>query len=282
MNSIITFVFFVIWLWQVSGNFTIPKSSNDDSNDTDFHILPYGTPSAFPSIFLNGTIYPKPKPPPEIVHSSEVPTLDDDHFFEPIKPKPKPKPPTIPSDTAPIIYADIIEKKIFPKDSESFQRFGSHVNVYNDMLVVGTNFLGIESSVYLFCNNDDTWIQNSKLYTTLDSTSLYDGFGLSFAIDSGHFMIGAMYDNSVAVASGIVYVYKSTLNQNTQCLEKKEITMSDFYTIQPQSALYSRSHFGKSISISNNIAVIGAPGISAPYTQSGEAFVFVFDEITQS
>ncbi|HER45226.1 MAG TPA: hypothetical protein ENO12_00235, partial [Thermoplasmatales archaeon] len=139
------------------------------------------------------------------------------------------------------------QQKLFPSDSEAGDSFGNSVSLSGDTALIGAfgdNDNGdMSGSAYLFTRIGTTWIQKQKLLAS-DGTN-GDHFGWSVDLSEDTILIGAIYDDDKGSDSGSAYVYTRTDATWTQRakLLASDGTIDDF--------------FGWSVSISDNIAIIG-------------------------
>jgi hypothetical protein len=92
-----------------------------------------------------------------------------------------------------------------------------------------------------------------------------DGFGYSVASDGNYMIIGAVYSDSLGLNSGSAYIYE---NIGGVWTEKSRILPSDGTTLQ---------HFGISVSISGDFALVGAYLDAQNGLQAGAAYIFQRD-----
>lgn len=95
-----------------------------------------------------------------------------------------------------------------------------------------------------------------------------DWFGTSVAVDSGVALVGAPYDDFIKIDAGSVYVYRFDGNAwpEVQRLRASDSATDDI--------------FGTAVSISGDVAVIGAPARENPAEPIGAAYVFRHDGST--
>lgn len=149
-------------------------------------------------------------------------------------------------------------------DNESGDAFGSALAFTGQYIIVGApddrNINGENAgSVYLFSRAGVTWNQQSQLLAA--SRLVQPGFGASVAIDGDYAVVGAEGD---AEATGAAYVYKRTGENWTQ---QTELAVSDGG---------NGNRFGRSVAISGDYIVVGAPGADNERgTDAGAAYVFL-------
>ncbi len=151
--------------------------------------------------------------------------------------------------------------KLVPFDGFNGNLFGCSVAISGNMALIGTpndNDNGIDSgSAYLF--NATTGDELLKL-RAFDG-SMFDRFGNSVALSGNLAIIGTPYDSdNNGFEAGSAYVFD---------ISKGEM----LYKLHAVDE-HSNDHFGISVSISENMAVIGAPDGRGVVRGSGAAYVF--------
>ncbi|HTG45701.1 MAG TPA: choice-of-anchor D domain-containing protein, partial [Verrucomicrobiae bacterium] len=195
--------------------------------------------------------------------------------------------------------------KAFNADAQD--RFGATVAISGDTIVIGapsedSNGTGIGTFVeganndaadsgaaYIYIRQGTNWILQA--YIKASNTGTLDHFGESVAVDGEKVVIGASGEDSNAVGvngtgtnsngfanSGAAYVFARTGNGWSQ----------EAYLKAPLSRQKVGYNFGRSVSIWENLIVIGAPGeasdalgvdgdqISERAPQSGAAYIFAY------
>ena len=148
------------------------------------------------------------------------------------------------------------EFKLKASDAEAGDQFGISVSISGTYVIVGANSdddMGNNSgSAYIFKYNEAHWIQETKLNDF--GTSEGDNFGWSVSISGELAIVSAIYDNNV----GSSFIFKSS---DAIWIEEDTLTAID-------AELYD--HFGYSVFISGNYAVVGATGDD----DRGSAYVY--------
>ena len=145
--------------------------------------------------------------------------------------------------------------KLLAADGAGRDDFGSSVASDGNLAVIGAPGFSLGSglgAVYVF--DVSTGEQIFKLLASDGAGN--DQFGYSVAMSGNLAVIGARFNDGVANSSGAAYVFDVNTGQQLNKLVASDGTDFD--------------NFGTSVSISGNIAVIGAPGDSA----TGSAYVF--------
>ncbi|MCD4651310.1 MAG: FG-GAP repeat protein, partial [Candidatus Cloacimonetes bacterium] len=160
----------------------------------------------------------------------------------------------------------IEQAKLIASDGAAGDKFGMGVAISGDYVVIGA-FLdddnGTDSgSGYIFYRNGTNWTEQAKMLAS-DGT-IDDKFGIAVDISGDYIFIGATgCDGPISTDSGATYVFK---RNGTNWLEHQKLTPSE-----PADD----GVFGKSVSISNDYAVIGGWGDDDNGVASGSAYIFI-------
>ena len=165
-----------------------------------------------------------------------------------------------------------LDARVTASDGGVFQSFGYAVAVYGDTALIGAqwdNDLGTESgSVYVFRREGGTSVETQKLLAS-DGYAV-SHFGTAVAIEGDLALIGAFgHQHDGQSGSGSAYVFRY---DGATWLEEQELFASDGGV---------PDNFGISVSLSGDIAVIGARLDDDNGANSGSAYVFRFDPETQ-
>ena len=161
-------------------------------------------------------------------------------------------------------FAAIEEQKPTASDAAVADHFGWSVALSGDTALIGAWGDGDGSSsgsAYVFVRTGSTWSQQQKL-TASDASSGAE-FGRSVALSGDTALIGASRDDDGSVDSGSAYVFVRTGSTWSQ---QQKLTVSD-----PTAFDY----VGWSVALSDDTALIGAPGDDDGGSDSGSAYVFV-------
>lgn len=170
------------------------------------------------------------------------------------------------------------EQKLVPPDGERYDYFGISVSVSGNVVAVGasgdnenTHYDSGSVYVYDFDNITKTWVQKQKLLASAPFGG--DGFGGSVFVSGDVMFIGASGDGDIGFDnSGCVYVFRYNSITNSWAEEQKLLA----------SDRASDDRFGYPVSLSDDVAVIGAQYDDDNGTDSGSAYVFRFDSIANS
>jgi len=157
--------------------------------------------------------------------------------------------------------------KLTASDAAAEDEFGFSVSISVDRVVVGAPFdddTGMSSgSAYVYVRNTggaDSWGQLAKL--TASDAAAEDEFGLSVSISSDTVVAGAHFDDDVGSNSGSAYTFTV---RGCQWVEVAKPVASD-------AAAFD--HFGRSVSISGDMVVVGALRDDDGGMDSGSAYVY--------
>ncbi len=162
------------------------------------------------------------------------------------------------------------ETKLTASDAAKNDRFGYSVSVYDNTAVIGAFYdddNGSNSgSAYVYEKVNGVWTE-TKL--TASDAAKNDRFGYSVSVYDNTAVIGAFYDDDNGSNSGSAYVFeKNSTSGNWTQTETVKLTASDGAV---------DDYFGRSVSVYNNTAVIGAFYDDDKGTNSGSAYVFSVD-----
>ncbi len=145
----------------------------------------------------------------------------------------------------------------------SLSKFGYSVSISGDYIIVGTYPLRLRGLAYIFKREGETWSQQAELiaWDVSDGTKR-NSFGYSVSINGDYVAVGAIWDDENGTKSGSAYTFK---REGEIWNELAKLTASDGN---------DDDHFGCSVSISGDYAVVGAYYDDDNGTDSGSAYVF--------
>ena len=164
--------------------------------------------------------------------------------------------------------------KIIGSDTARGDGFGSSVAIFGVHAIVGApndRDAGENSgSAYVFERDSASgaWIQVQKL-TATDADEFHN-FGNSVFISGHQTIVGSASDDHAGLLSGSAYIFEKDSDTGTW-LQAAKIIASD-----PDGS----DHFGESVSISDDYAVVGAPGNDDSGSASGSSYLFAKDSYT--
>lgn len=154
------------------------------------------------------------------------------------------------------------QAKLLPSDGTAGDSFGFSVAIAGDTVLVGAYWnteLGYGAgAAYVFVRSGTTWSEQAKLLA--GDGEPYDFFGWSVDIAGDTALIGAWGDDDYGEHAGSAYVFTRAGSTWTQ---QAKIRASDGGELH---------HFGRSVALDGDTAVIGARG-DGDFT--GSAYVFV-------
>jgi murein DD-endopeptidase MepM/ murein hydrolase activator NlpD len=155
------------------------------------------------------------------------------------------------------------EEKIAPSDGVYRDCFGRSVSISGDYAIVGAYGVGLygesPGSAYIFKRDGHNWIEQTKLLAS--DGSKQDFFGGSVSISGDYAIVGAYGDDN-ADCFGSAYIFKRT---GDAWIEQIKILPSDGI---------NNSHFGNTVSISGDYAIVGDRYARYRGYQSGSAYIF--------
>ncbi|MEE8156235.1 MAG: FG-GAP repeat protein [Phycisphaerales bacterium] len=174
--------------------------------------------------------------------------------------------------TVPCAAQNVCEDaRLTASDGGVFQSFGFAVGVSGDTALIGAqwdNDLGTQSgSAYVFRREAGGWVETQKLLASDGETG--NRFGSAVAIEADVAVIGAFgHFHSDESGSGSAYVFRY---DGSVWTEEQELLASDGAV---------PDNFGGSVSISGDVAVIGASFDDDNGSNAGAAYSFRFDPDT--
>ena len=154
--------------------------------------------------------------------------------------------------------------KLTASDPQADDRFGISVAVSGNVAVVGAYLEDSGGSdagaAYVFEQIGGAWTEVAKL--TASDAQAGDRFGFSVAVSGGVALVGADGEDSGGTDAGAAYVFEKSGGAWT---EVAKLTASD-----PQAGDW----FGRSVAVSEGVAVVGADGEDSGGTDAGVAYVF--------
>ncbi len=174
--------------------------------------------------------------------------------------------------------SDYDATRIIANDPTSNAYFGYSVSIDGNTALIGapsgeTPGASIQGVAYVFARNGSTglWSQQAKLIPqgrVVHNYSNNDQFGYSVSLDGDTALIGANIDSeNGGNRSGAAYVFVrngTTWSQQAKILAEDGANGANVY-----------DHFGNSVSISDDTALIGAPNDTANGFDQGSAYIFV-------
>ncbi len=161
-------------------------------------------------------------------------------------------------------------KKLTASDAAITDIFGVSVSISGATLVIGAwaNDDGGQNSgsAYVFERHQggaDNWGEVKKL--TASDAAAFAWFGWSVSISGGTVVVGAPNDDAVGDRSGSAYIFERNQGGADNWGEVTKLTASDGL---------AKDHFGRSVTISGDAVMIGAPYDDDAGSASGSAYVF--------
>jgi hypothetical protein len=156
------------------------------------------------------------------------------------------------------------QAKLLASDGAADDYFGLSVSISGDYAIVGAD--GDDSgkgSAYIFRRDGTDWSEQAK--KTASDGAAGDYFGYSASISGDYAIVGAPWDNDKGNWSGSAYIFR---RDGTSWSQQAKKTASDGATAD---------YFGYSVSISGDLAIVGAYGDDDKGDWSGSAYIFKWD-----
>jgi len=159
--------------------------------------------------------------------------------------------------------------KLLASDGAASDYFGSSVSVSGEVAVVGAflddNANGTTAgSAYVFRWNGTSWVEQRKLVASDGAAG--DEFGYSVSVSGNVVVVGACKDDDNGSNSGSAYVFR--WNGTSWVEEPNKLLASDGALVD---------YFGNSVSVSGDVAVVGAAYDDDNGSYSGSAYVYRWD-----
>ncbi|MDP6124561.1 MAG: FG-GAP repeat protein [Candidatus Latescibacteria bacterium] len=158
-------------------------------------------------------------------------------------------------------------QKLLATDGARGDGFGESISVAGRVLVIGSIGRHLSpGAAYIFeRGSDGQWNQRQKL--TQDDGAAHDEFGLSVSVSGDVVVVGAHWDDDKGKSSGSAYVFER--DSSGRWRQQQKLTASNGT---------AHDSFGFSVSVSGDVAVIGAHHDDTNRGEnSGSAYVFVRD-----
>ncbi len=164
------------------------------------------------------------------------------------------------------------QAKLTASDAASGDRFGSGVSISGESAIISAptddDDGSSSGSAYVFVRAGTTWSQQAKL--TASDAAESDHFGDSVALDGDTAVVGSVLDDDGGVDSGSAYVFTRS---GAVWSQQAKLTASDDE---------AGDHFGTSVSVSGDTALVGANLEAAGGGEAGAAYVFVRSGVSWS
>ena len=161
----------------------------------------------------------------------------------------------------------VYEGKFLASDGQAGDLFGTSVSMSADLCAIGARFDGDNGdgsgSAYIFRYTDPNWVPEAKLLPSDGAAG--DFFGGSVSLDGNLCIIGAHGADDTGEHAGSAYIFRFS---DPNWIQEVKLTASDGN---------AWDSFGRSVSISGDVCVVGAHLDSDTANQSGSAYIFRFN-----
>ncbi len=160
--------------------------------------------------------------------------------------------------------------KIQASDKKAYDNFGYAVSVSGNFAIVGAYGKDTQENnagaAYIFERDDSgSWTEKAKIQA--NDTQAKGYFGNSVAINGNFAIVGAWQQDTAASDAGAAYIFER--NSSGSWIEKQKLVASNGQ---------EKDYFGRSVAISNNIALVGADNQSTGGKSAGAAYLFERDD----
>ncbi|MGB5713610.1 MAG: FG-GAP repeat protein, partial [Waterburya sp.] len=150
-------------------------------------------------------------------------------------------------------------QKLQASDAKILDNFGTSVDISGNIAIVGA--IGVSTAYIFERDSNGTWSEKAKLQAS--DAEAGDNFGYSVSISGNIAIVGAYREDTGGGDAGSAYVFER--DNNGTWNEKAKLQASD---------AESRDNFGYSVSISGNIAIVGALSEDTGGSNAGAAYIF--------
>ena len=158
--------------------------------------------------------------------------------------------------------------KLVAEDGAEFDLFGSSVSLRGNRALIGAHRDDGTGSAYVFERDGvGQWMQTAKLVAEDGASG--SQFGRSVSLSGDRALIGAFEDDAPGNDSGSAYIFERGVDGNWTQVAK---------LIADDGALFDR--FGYSVSLSGDVALIGSRGNDEGGENSGAAYIFERDGVS--
>ena len=166
-----------------------------------------------------------------------------------------------------VLEGSTYQQKIYPKTGDRNDFFGISVSLSENRILIGAegdDDNGKNSgAAYIFEFNGNQWEQVAKLKPS-DGES-QDGFGSAVSLNGNRALISSPGDDDDATSAGAAYIFDFDGLNWTQTIKLISGEGTD------------AQNFGRSLSLSNNRALIGAINVFEGGASTGAAFIYDFN-----
>lgn len=166
---------------------------------------------------------------------------------------------------------------VYGKGTKQDDIFGNSVSISGDRAIVGAPRVdsgtvpNVGAAYILERDNNDKWGQMSQTHTVIQGPPTpNDFFGWSVSISGNYAIIGANvnvprgYSNS---NPGQVYIYEGTVQSNGN-------TIWNLKAVHAGSPIVAIDHYGQSVAISSDHAIVGANLDNTAFSNGGAAYLY--------
>lgn len=152
------------------------------------------------------------------------------------------------------------QTKLFAPDALIGESFGAAVALSGDTAVVSANMDYPHGSVHVFVRSGTTWTHQRKFIPA--ANTMGSDYGCALAISGDTLVVGMCRAGAGAAEAGAAYVYQRT---GVTWASQGRLT---------EAVVVAEGYFGKSVAVSGDTIVVGAPGLFGGNARTGCAYVF--------
>lgn len=150
-------------------------------------------------------------------------------------------------------------------DNPSSSSLGSDLDVYDDIITATGTIYNGDDAVYVFQRPVNGWNNAASPIAKLRSLVHEDYFGGSMELDEQVLILGSEGGTGTGARTGCAFIFEKPADGWHSMTETAKLYASDGR---------GGDYFGKSVSISGNVAIVGASEYYHDYNTCGYAFIF--------
>ncbi|MCB0501215.1 MAG: hypothetical protein KDD32_00920, partial [Bacteroidetes bacterium] len=158
-------------------------------------------------------------------------------------------------------------QKIVPPGAPNLALFGYGVSIAGDWMIVGAYYEQTGTgAAYIYKWDGTEWAFDQKILASDGATQDYFGFEVDIADDVA--IVGAYLNDDDGSGSGSAYIFRYN---GSNWIQETKLTASD---------AAADDRFGEGVSISGDLAIVGARLNDDIFSNSGSAYLFQYDGVS--
>jgi hypothetical protein len=178
------------------------------------------------------------------------------------------------TDIARYDFTNMTQQKIQASDRQAEDRFGVSVSLSGDYAIIGARLEDTGGSnagaAYIFKRDSTSGLWSEQTKLTASDRQQDDQYGWSVAIDGNYAIVGSRYEDTRGSNAGAAYIYKYDPSTGSW-LEQQKLMASDGQ---------QDDHYGESVSLSGNYAIVGARLEDTGAADAGAVYIYRRDPST--